>query len=62
MEKSNLKQREIHSEPKYSEYRHFLTFIEKAKESCKNSGHNIVDHFEDILDMIEKGKKWLYQE
>lgn len=40
----------------YSEYRHFLPVIEKAKEACKNSGHNIVDHFEDILDMIEIGK------
>lgn len=40
----------------YSEYRHFLPVIGKAKEACKNSGHNIVDHFEDILDMIEVGK------
>ena len=40
----------------YSEYRHFLPVIEKAKEACKNSGHNTVDHFEDILDMIEIGK------
>lgn len=40
----------------YSEYRHFLPVIEKAKEACKNSGHKIVDHFEDILDMIEIGK------
>lgn len=40
----------------YSEYRHFLPVIEKAKEACKNSGHNIVDHFEDALDMIEIGK------
>lgn len=40
----------------YSEYRHFLPVIGRAKEACKNSGHNIVDHFEDILDMIEVGK------
>lgn len=40
----------------YSEYRHFLPVIEKAKEACKNSGHNIVDHFEGILDMIEIGR------
>lgn len=40
----------------YSEYRHFLPVIGKAKEACKNSGHNIVDHFEDSLDMIEVGK------
>ena len=36
----------------YSEYRHFLPVIGRAKEACKNSGHNIVDHFEDILDMM----------
>jgi DNA-damage-inducible protein D len=40
----------------YSEYRHFLPVIQKAKEACKNSGHSIVDHFEDILDMIDIGK------
>lgn len=40
----------------YSEYRHFLPVIEKAKVACKNSGHNTVDHFEDILDMIKIGK------
>ena len=40
----------------YSEYRHFLPVIEKAKEACKNSGQNVSDHFEDILEMIEIGK------
>jgi len=40
----------------YSEYRHFLPVIEKAKESCKNSGQNVSNHFEDILEMIEIGK------
>jgi len=40
----------------YSEYRHFLPVIEKAKESCKNSGQNVLDHFEDILEMIAIGK------
>jgi len=40
----------------YTEYRHFLPVIEKAKESCKNSGQNISDHFEDVLEMIEIGK------
>lgn len=40
----------------YSEYRHFLPVIERAKEACNNSGHNTVDHFEDILDMIKIGK------
>lgn len=40
----------------YSEYRHFLPVIEKAKKACKNSGQNITDHFEDILEMIKIGK------
>jgi DNA-damage-inducible protein D len=40
----------------YSEYRHFLPVIEKAKEGCTNSGFPIDDHFEDILEMIEIGK------
>ena len=40
----------------YSEYRHFIPVIEKAKEACRNSGQNIMDHFEDYLDMIEIGK------
>ena len=39
----------------YSEYRHFLPVIEKAKEACKNSNHAIEDHFENILDMVEIG-------
>lgn len=40
----------------YSEYRHFLPVIEKAKIACKNSGQSVVDHFEDYLDMIQLGK------
>jgi DNA-damage-inducible protein D len=40
----------------YSEYRHFLPVMERAREACKNSGQNPSDHFEDYLDMIETGK------
>lgn len=40
----------------YSEYRHFLPVIERAKEACQNSQQSIRDHFEDILEMIEIGK------
>lgn len=40
----------------YSEYRHFLPVIERAKEACYNSGQMIADHFEDMLDMITTGK------
>lgn len=39
----------------YSEYRHFLPVIERAKEACVNSGQEIVDHFEGILEMVTIG-------
>ena len=39
----------------YSEYRHFLPVIERAKEACRNSGQDAEDHFEDILDMVDIG-------
>ena len=39
----------------YSEYRHFLPVIERAKEACRNSGYPIEDHFEDILEMVDIG-------
>ncbi len=40
----------------YSEYRHFVPVLEKAKKRCENEGQNIAYHFEDYLDMIEIGK------
>lgn len=39
----------------YSEYRHFLPVLERAREACRNSGRKPEDHFEDILDMVEIG-------
>lgn len=39
----------------YSEFRHFLPVIERAKEACKNSGQLVENHFEDILEMVEIG-------
>lgn len=47
--------REMAKVLEYSEYRHFLPVIEKAKDACKNSNNNPSDHFEDILEMIEIG-------
>lgn len=44
--------RELSKALEYSEYRHFIPVIEKAKESCVNSGQRISDHFEDILEMV----------
>ena len=40
----------------YSEFRHFLPVVERAKEACKNSGQQVDDHFEDYLEEIEHGK------
>ena len=39
----------------YSEYRHFLPVIKKAKEACVNSNQAVTDHFEDVLDMVQIG-------
>ena len=39
----------------YSEYRHFLPVIERAKEACENSGYITENHFEDILEMVPLG-------
>lgn len=41
----------------YSEYRHFKPVIDRAKEACKNSGYQVVDHFEDILGMVSIGSR-----
>src|SRR3990172_7508269 len=39
----------------YSEYRHFLPVIKKAKEALTTSKHSAADHFEDILEMVDIG-------
>ena len=39
----------------YSEYRHFLPVIERARDACRNSGQPEPNHFEDILEMVEIG-------
>jgi len=39
----------------YSEFRHFIPVIDRAKEACKNSGQLIENHFEDMLDMVKIG-------
>lgn len=40
----------------YSEYRHFIPVIHRAKEACINSNQQEGDHFENILEMIGLGK------
>jgi len=39
----------------YSEFRHFLPVIAKAREACLNSAHRVADHFEQILEMVTIG-------
>ncbi|MFT4304973.1 MAG: DNA damage-inducible protein D [Candidatus Woesearchaeota archaeon] len=40
----------------YTEWRNFLKVIEKAKESCKNAGFEILDHFVDVNKTIDMPK------
>lgn len=49
------KARQLSKVLEYSEYRHFLPVITRAKEACRNSGLMEEDHFEDFLDMVEIG-------
>ncbi len=39
----------------YSQYRHFLPVIERAKEACLLSGQPVDDHMEDVLTMVPIG-------
>jgi DNA-damage-inducible protein D len=48
--------RELSKVLEYSEYRHFLPVLARAKEACFKSKQSIIDHFEDILEMITTGK------
>jgi len=40
----------------YSKWENFEKVIQKAKESCKNAGEEIADHFPDVRKVIEAGK------
>lgn len=58
VDKNNIKywtSRTLWKVLEYTEYRHFLPVIDKAKLACENSGQRIEDHFEDILEMVEIG-------
>ena len=39
----------------YNDYRNFLNVVEKAKLACRNSGHDIQNHFVEITEMVEIG-------
>ena len=48
--------REIQNLLGYSKWENFSKVIEKAKETCKNAGQEIADHFPDVRMVIEAGK------
>jgi DNA-damage-inducible protein D len=39
----------------YSDWRNFLNAVDKAKESCKTTGEDILDHFVDVTKMVKIG-------
>jgi DNA-damage-inducible protein D len=39
----------------YSQYRHFLPVMARAREACRNSGQAVADHMEDVLTMVGIG-------
>ena len=47
--------RELMTKLEYSKWGNFVKVIDKAKESCKNSNINIIDHFADVGKMVKAG-------
>jgi DNA-damage-inducible protein D len=39
----------------YSDFRNFISVIEKAKEACENSGHEVENHLVDFTEMVPIG-------
>ncbi|WP_233589266.1 hypothetical protein [Gynurincola endophyticus] len=40
----------------YSKWENFERVIQKAKDSCRNAGEEVIYHFPDVRKMITKGK------
>jgi len=36
----------------YTQWRNFLNVVEKSQESCKNSNHEILDHFAGVSKLM----------
>jgi DNA-damage-inducible protein D len=39
----------------YSEYRHFIPVVERAREACRNSKHSVEEHFEEVVEKVGIG-------
>ena len=44
--------RELQAVLEYTQWRRFSEVIERAKESCKNSGYSVEDHFANVGNFI----------
>ncbi len=49
--------RELQKILEYSQWRRFNEVIEKAKNTCKGSGYNVLEHFADVGKMVSIGSK-----
>src|SRR6266567_2627298 len=47
--------RELARVLEYSDFRNFITVINKARQACTNSGRTIPDHFVDLTEMVGIG-------
>lgn len=51
--------RELSRVLEYSDFRNFISVINKAREACVNSGHAVADHFVDITELVSIGSNAL---